>query len=253
MDIDVAALHQAYLSLLTRRGGTIRRRAPVRRIRRLPSGSWQIEAAELLISCDRVVDAAGAWADEVAAAAGVRTVGLQPKRRTIFISPVARPLDMGRWPIIVDACERWYFKPEGAGRVLVSPAEESDCPPSDARPDELAIAATLETVSAVTSLELRSVSHSWAGLRSFVADRMPVVGSWPEHAGFNFLAGQGGYGIQMAPALAVLAADLVVHGEPTAASKDFGVSLAAVAPERLRSTATRPEHDADHQALPDSW
>jgi D-arginine dehydrogenase len=141
---------------------------------------------------------------------------------------------MATWPTVVDACERWYFKPEGSEQVLVSPADETDCPPSDARPDELAIAQTIEAVNAVTTLGLRSVAHSWAGLRCFVPDRMPVVGSWPEHPGFDFVAGQGGYGIQMAPALAVLAADWIVRGHLTAASQGFGVSLEALAPRRLR-------------------
>jgi D-arginine dehydrogenase len=234
MDIDVAGLHQAYLSLLTRRGGVLRRSAPVEEIRSTASGSRQVEAAGLRIACDVVVDAAGAWVDEVAAAAGVPPVGIQPKRRTIFYSPVSSPDEMAGWPILVDACERWYFKPDG-DRVLVSPAEETDCPPSDARPDELAIAVCLDALNAVTTLGLRSVSHSWAGLRSFVPDRMPVVGAWPEHPGFHFLAGQGGYGIQMAPALAVLASDHLLHGDLTEAAERFGVAIEAVTPGRLRS------------------
>jgi D-arginine dehydrogenase len=238
MDIDVAALHQAYLSLLTRRGGVLHRSAPAQRIRQLPRGSWEVEAPDVLISCDHVVDAAGAWVDEVAVAAGVPPLGIQPKRRTIFLSPASQQVSLATWPIVVDACERWYFKPEG-DHVLVSPAEETDCPPSDARPDELAIARAIDAVNAVTTLGLRSVSHSWAGLRSFVSDRMPVVGSWPEYPGFDFLAGQGGYGIQMAPALAALAADQVVHGRLTVASEDFGVSLTDLAPIRLRDTSGR--------------
>jgi D-arginine dehydrogenase len=228
MDIDVAALHQAYLALLTRRGGVLMRSAPVERIRSMPGGSWELEAGGRLIACDQVVDAAGAWVDEVAALAGVPPVGIQPKRRTIFLSPVRGTADIAGWPIVVDTCERWYFKPDG-DHVLVSPAEEADCPPSDAKPDELAIAACLDAVNAVTTLGLRSVSHSWAGLRSFVPDRMPVVGSWPEHEGFHFLAGQGGYGIQMAPALAVLASDHLLHG----ASKGFGVTIESLRPRHL--------------------
>jgi D-arginine dehydrogenase len=233
MDIDVAGLHHAYLSLLTRRGGVLRRSAPVEEIRSTAAGSWEVDAAGVLISCDVVVDAAGAWVDVVAAAAGVPPIGIQPKRRTIFYSPVSSSGGTAGMPMLVDACERWYLKPEG-DQVLVSPADETDCPPSDVRPDELAIAACLDAVNAVTTLQLRSVSHSWAGLRSFVPDRMPVVGAWPEHPGFHFLAGQGGYGIQMAPALAVLAADHLLHGDLTAASEQFGVSVESVSPARLR-------------------
>jgi D-arginine dehydrogenase len=232
MDIDVAGLHQAYLSLVTQRGGTVRRSAPVELIRSTTSGSWEVEAAGLHISCDVLVDAAGAWVDDVASKAGIPPIGIRPKRRTIFLSPVSSAGGMASWPMLVDTCERWYFKPEG-DHVLVSPAEETDCPPSDARPDELAIAACIEAVNAVTSLGLRSVSHSWAGLRSFVPDRMPVVGAWPEHPGFHFLAGQGGYGIQMAPALAVLAADHLLHGDLTDASMQFGVAIESLSPARL--------------------
>jgi D-arginine dehydrogenase len=242
MDIDVAGLHQTYLSLLSRRGGVLRRSAAVEEIRSTASGSWEVAAAGLRISCDVVVDAAGAWVDEVAATAGVPPVGIQPKRRTIFYSPVSSPGGMAGWPILVDACERWYFKPEG-DHVLVSPAEETDCPPSDARPDELAIAACLDAVNAVTTLDLRSVSHSWAGLRAFVRDRMPVVGEWAENPGFHFLAGQGGYGIQMAPALAVLASDHLLHGDLTAASERFGVAIESVTPGRLTCQDVRPTRE----------
>jgi D-arginine dehydrogenase len=237
MDIDVAALHASYLSALTSRGGRLQRDARVRRAV-ATRGGWRVETeAGLHVLCQKVVDAAGAWVDEVAVASGVPAIGIRPKRRTVFLSPHSFADRANGWPIVMDAAERWYFKPEGP-TMLVSPADESDSVPCDARPDELAISMTLDALDDVTSLGLRSVTHSWAGLRSFVSDRQPVVGGWPTTPGFDFLAGQGGYGIQMAPALAVLAADLVLNETTTSRSGAFGVEPSAVLPARL----TRLEH-----------
>jgi D-arginine dehydrogenase len=200
-DIDVMALHAHYVRGLKERGGEIRTAAPVTGLRRDGAG-WR--AGDL--TADVVVDAAGAWADRVAAMAGVPTIGLEPRRRTIA---VVRAEADPAWPLVVDATDRFYFRPE-SGRLLISPADETPSEPCDARPDELDVALALDRVNAATTLGLRSVHTAWAGLRSFVADREPVVGSWPGHPGFVFFAGQGGYGIQMAPALARTGADVVL-------------------------------------------
>jgi D-arginine dehydrogenase len=232
MDIDVAALHASYLSALTSRGGQLHRAARVRRVVAAPGG-WRIETGTIGdVFCQKVVDAAGAWVDEVAVASGIPAIGIRPKRRTVFLSPHHFADRASSWPLVMDAAERWYFKPEGP-TMLVSPADETDSVPCDARPDELAISMALDALDDVTSLGLRSVTHSWAGLRSFVSDRLPVVGAWPTTPSFGFLAGQGGYGIQMAPALAILAADLVLNGTTTSRSDAFGVEPAAVLPTRL--------------------
>jgi D-arginine dehydrogenase len=236
MDIDVAALHAHYLAAVA---GSLHRRAAVRSIVRVGDG-WRVETSSgVAFSCATVVDAAGAWADTVAAAAGVPLLGLRPKRRTVFVSP-HRFADSAHWPIVLDALERWYFKPEAGGTLLVSPADETDVGPSDVRPDDLAIARTLDTLGELTSLELRTVRRSWAGLRSFVADRGPVLGSWAGEPGFAFVAGQGGYGIQMAPALAVLGADLAVGDDCGPRSAGFGVDPVAVRPDRLRPGPDSP-------------
>jgi len=132
----------------------------------------------------------------------------------------------------VDACERWYVKPE-AGLMLGSPADATEVSPGRPRPDELEIARALEAVDEATTLGLRSVQRAWAGLRNFVADHEPVVGAWSDHEGFYFLAGQGGYGIQMAPALARLAADIVAEGTPSRETADYGASAAGLRPDRL--------------------
>jgi D-arginine dehydrogenase len=207
-DIDVMALHSRYVRGIKERGGEIRTGTPVTELRRDGAG-WV--AGDL--RADVVVDAAGAWADRVAAMAGVPPIGLRPRRRTIAVVPAeADPA----WPTVADAADRFYFRPE-SGRLLISPADETPSEPCDAKPDEVDVAVALERVNAVTTLGLRTVQTAWAGLRSFVADREPVVGAWPDHPGFVFFAGQGGYGIQMAPALARTGADVVLGRLPAPA------------------------------------
>jgi D-arginine dehydrogenase len=210
-DIDVACAHAAYLRRFTREGGVVHRSARVTAIEAV-GGGWQVTAGELQLRCDVVVNAAGAWADDVAGLAGLGPVGLQPLRRTIFVSPCRAHEGMEGWPLVIDAEEQWYFRPEPGG-VLGSPADETPSPPCDARPDELDIALGLERINERTTLDLRSVRSSWAGLRTFAPDRLPVVGHDPRAEGFAWFAGQGGYGIQMAPALARLGASLVL-GHP---------------------------------------
>jgi D-arginine dehydrogenase len=231
-DVDTEALHQAYVRGLRRRGGSVRAGAGVTALERRGTG-WRVHTGPDAIDAADVVDAAGAWADVVAGLAGVPRIGLTPLRRTIAVARVPDPARLrspdGRMPMVRDADERFYFKPEGDG-LLVSPADETPVAPHDARPDELDVATALERVEAVTALGLRSVRTSWAGLRSFVADRRPVVGAWPDHPGFWFCAGQGGSGIESAPALSAFAA-AVVTGAPVPA--DIPVDRAVLAPTRL--------------------
>lgn len=210
-DVDTDALHQGYVRGLRARGGAVRTAAPVTAITRDGSG-WRIEAGGAVLRAGEVVDAAGAWADEVAALAGVPRIGLTPLRRTIAMVRVPDPRRLAR-PMVIDAAERFYFKSEGPD-LLVSRADETLASPGDARPDDVDVALAVERVEAVTGLGLRSVRTSWAGLRSFVADRSPVVGAWPGHPGFWFVAGQGGSGIESAPALAALAASVVRGAAP---------------------------------------
>lgn len=231
-DVDTEALHQAYVRGLRARGGRVRTGARVGAIARR-GGGWRVQSGDATLDAPEVVDAAGAWADVVAGLAGVPRIGLGVLRRTIAVARVPDPARLrspdGRAPMVIEAAERFYFKTEGDG-LLVSPADETPVPPGDARPDELDVALALERVEAVTGLGLRSVRASWAGLRSFVPDRRPVVGRWPGHPGFWFVAGQGGSGIETAPALAALAA-AVVTGGPLPG--DVAVDPAALAPARL--------------------
>jgi D-arginine dehydrogenase len=181
-----------------------------------------------------VVDAAGAWADLIGGLAGVPALGLRPLRRTIVVARVPDPGRLrtpsgGALPMVVEARERWYFKAEG-NNLLLSPGDETTVEPGDVRPDPSDVALALERVEAVTGLGLRSVQSSWAGLRSFVADRAPVVGAWPQHPGFHFFAGQGGSGIESAPALAALGAAIVIGGSPP---PDIPLNPATLAPNRV--------------------
>jgi D-arginine dehydrogenase len=192
-DLDVMALHQAYVRGLRRRGGCVRVARPVTGM--VPvSGGWRVLCGphDVLHTAD-VVNAAGAWADLIAGLAGVPPLGLRPLRRTIVVARVPDPGRLhtpsgGALPMVVEARERCYFKAEG-NNLLLSPGDETPVQPGAVQPDPLDVALALERVEAVTGLGLRSVQSSWAGLRSFVADRAPVVGAWPQHPGFHFFAG----------------------------------------------------------------
>jgi D-arginine dehydrogenase len=226
-DIDVGVLHQAYVRRLTGAGGTIERSARVTAIERLPAGGWRVSAGARTWDADLLVDAAGAWADEVAVLAGQRPVGLRPLRRTLFTSPVAA--EVAPSPLVVDAQERWYVRVD-AGVALVSPADETPSPPCDARPEELDVARALEAVNEVSTLGLRSVRTAWAGLRTFAPDRSPVAGPPADDPTFAWSAGQGGYGLQMAPALARSVAALAL-GQPL--PPDVPLDPAHLSPDRF--------------------
>ncbi len=232
MEIDVAGLHQAYLRRFRARGGIVVLASPVTDIAPRATG-WRVTAGQQQIEVDHIVDAAGAWADRVAEMAGIPSIGLVPKRRSAFLSPVATSYEgMDRWPMVDDGAEGWYFKPE-AGGLLVSPADATPVEPHDARPEEIEIARAIEAINECTVLGLRSVSHSWAGLRSFVHDEIPVVGARSDHPGFFFFAGQGGYGIQMAPALARIGASLLLNGTLASDLVVPDISAETFSPDRL--------------------
>jgi D-arginine dehydrogenase len=228
MDIDVDALHQGFLRGLRQRGGEVVVDAGVSALRQ-EGGNWvaATEAGEFTAAV--LVNAAGAWADQVAACAGLGALGLQPKRRTAALIE-APDLDVAAWPLVIEAGERFYFKPD-AGQLLISPADETDTEPGDAQPDELDIAIAADRVEAATTLSIRRIAHRWAGLRTFAHDRTPVCGFDPRTEGFFWLAGQGGYGIQTAPALAALTAGLIA-GSPDASD----ALAAALSPARFAQT-----------------
>ncbi|MDQ0313603.1 NAD(P)/FAD-dependent oxidoreductase [Amorphus orientalis] len=230
-DIDVHALHHGYLRWFRAHGGDLLTDADVRALTRDGAG-WRIETSRGEVRADVVVNASGAWADQIAGLAGAAPVGLVPKRRTALTVAAPEGSDPNPWPMVVDVDEDFYLKPD-AGRLLISPADETPSPPCDAQPDEYDVALCVDRVETAFDLSVRRIESRWAGLRSFVADKTPVVGFDPHVPGFFWLAGQGGYGIQSAPALARLAAS-VLQGRPIPADiADQGVTEADLRPERL--------------------
>ena len=232
-DIDVHALHQGYLRGLRQRGGSIRCHAEVTGLQRLDEG-WRVTlAGGETISAGAVVNAAGAWADVVAALAGVPAIGLEPRRRTAFTFPVPAGMDASGWPAVIGIDESYYFKPD-AGQLLGSPANADPVAPHDVVPEELDVALGIHRIEQVTSFQIRRPSHSWAGLRSFVADGDLVIG-WDNHvSGFFWLAAQGGYGIQSAAGAALLARQLALDEPLLACLADEGITRDALSPARLR-------------------
>ncbi len=210
MEIDVLGLHQHYLGGARRRGLQVLLDAPLRGGRRTGE-HWALDTGAGPVRVATVVDAAGAWADRVAALLGVAPVGLRPLVRTAAVARAAG-VDPA-WPLVSDVAERFYFRPEARG-VLVSPADELPAEPHDARPRDIDVALALDQVNTATTLDLRSVLVAWAGLRTFAPDRNPVVGRDPSAPGFCWLAGQGGFGIQTAPELARIAASAVTGAVP---------------------------------------
>jgi len=207
MEIDVHGLHQGYLRGLKARGGEVVTRAEVRGLRPGPAG-WLVETKAGDFAAPVVVNAGGAWCDEIAGLAGAKPVGLEPKRRTAITFDAPPGLDTRDWPLTAGVAEDFYFKPE-SGRLMGSPAEETPMPPCDVQPDEIDIAIAVDRIQTATTLEIRRIHNSWAGLRTFAPDRMPVIGFDPDHPGFFWLVGQGGFGIMTAPAAARATAALV--------------------------------------------
>jgi D-arginine dehydrogenase len=230
MDIDVNALHQGFLRGVRARGGTLVTDAEVTGLAR-SGDAWEIETRAGAFRAATVINAAGAWCDAVAELAGAAPVGLVPKRRTAILFAPPDGVDIGNWPLAVDVAEQWYFKPD-AGKLLGSPADETPSPPTDAQPEELDVAIAVDRIQTAADLPIRRIEHRWAGLRSFVADKTPAVGYDDRVPGFFWLAGQGGYGIQTAPGLGRLAAELVAGRPVPADLADLGVDVTQLNPRR---------------------
>jgi D-arginine dehydrogenase len=207
-DIDVAALHQHYLAEAKRAGAELWVSARLETVGRDGDG-WRLAFARAGEARARVVvNAAGAWADEVAALAGARPLGIAPLRRTVvqLRTDPPPPADL---PLVLDINSQFYFKPEH-GRLWLSPEEETPSPPCDAAPEELDVAIAIDRFEQVVDWRVAAVERKWAGLRSFAPDRLPVYGFDPRCEGLFWFAGQGGFGIQTAPAAARLAAQLLL-------------------------------------------
>ncbi|MDW6024136.1 FAD-binding oxidoreductase [Mesorhizobium sp. BAC0120] len=230
LDIDVAALHQGWLKKAKAGGARLVTDAELFNARRV-GGRWVIETRAGTIDAAIVVDAAGAWADSVAEACGVAPLTIRPLRRSIAVLPAPAGHDVSRWPLVDDAAERWYMKPE-SGRLLVSPADEDPVEPHDAFVDDMVLAEGLDRFERAIDLPVTRVETRWAGLRSFPPDRTPVAGFDSTAEGFFWLAGQGGYGIQTSPALSRLAGQLIRRAS---IPDDLAAVVPALSPDRFRN------------------
>ena len=230
-DLDVDALLQSYLRLLRKRGGRLHNRHEVSMLERR-DGLWNVTAGGERFSAPVVVNAAGGWVEQVAALAGLESLGIRPFRRTALTIDAPPGVDIDDWPEMVDIDEEFYFKPD-AGLIMISPADETPARPADAQPEEIDVATGVYRFEQVSGLDITRVRASWAGLRTFAPDRLFVAGFDPRAEGFFWLAGQGGCGVQTAPAMAQLTRWLLTGVEPEG---DFAVVkeyAAAMAPERL--------------------
>lgn len=229
--LDVDAIHADYLRRFRRAGGILECSAPVERLDRR-GGAWTVEAGGRRFRAPLVVNAAGAWGDVVAGLAGVRPIGLQPLRRTVALVDPPAGVDVSRWPMAVDIDEQFYLKPD-AGRIILSPADETPMDPCDAWAEEIDIAVAVDRVQQVVDLPVHRVAHSWAGLRTFAPDRSPVAGYDAEASGFFWLVGQGGYGIQTVPALSRFAAAMARGEDMPGDLRTLGLQAADLAPGRF--------------------
>lgn len=232
LKLDTNAMLQAHAASLKAAGGMLVTGAQVNAIAR-EGDAWRVTAGGETYAAPILVNAAGAWADVVAAMAGVRPVGLEPRRRTVISFPAPGGEDVSRWPFTKTVGEGFYLLPEGRGQLLASSMDQTPSEPCDAAAEELDKAIAADRVEQATTLAIRRISHSWAGLRSFVADELPVIGAATGAPGFIWCAGQGGAGFQTAPALSRIAAAAALglpFPEDAAAA---GLSFETFAPARL--------------------
>lgn len=234
-EIDVNGLLQVFASRFRHHGGELLTNARVVEI--TPNSAHASKGFRVTTSAGNlkarvIVNAAGAWADEIATLAGVAPLGLQPKRRTIAVIEAPSSADVEAMPFVADTEESFYLKPD-AGRFLISPADETPSLPMDAQADEMDIAVVVDRVERAFDINVERVLQSWAGLRSFFSDGVPVCGFHPGSTDFFWLAGQGGYGIQTAPALSSLAAALLLGQQPGTDVAELGTDAERLAPARF--------------------
>lgn len=229
-DIEVESLLQGYVKGARRTGVEIRTGAGVTAVRD-DGRHWQIETRSGKVTAGTIVNAAGGWADPLATLAGVKPRGIVPHRRTAILIDVPG-FDTSDMPEVNELDEEFYFKPD-AGRILVSPADETPCAPADVQPEEIDVAWAVHHFESATTIKVGRVARSWAGMRSFSPDRLPVTGPDPANPRFFWLAGQGGYGILSSPALGALAAALLTEAEIPAGYREAGLDPAAFSPGRF--------------------
>lgn len=227
-DIDTDRLLQTFAQMLRNADGIVSLKSPVTALNHT-SNRWHVTTPQGVIRAQQIVNAAGAWADEIAALAGITPIGLTPLRRSMARVPAPDGMDVSAWPMVFGPGETWYSKPD-AGALLISPADEDACPPHDAWAEELTIAEGIARFETYTTHRVKRLITTWAGLRTFSPNRTLVLGPDPDVPTFIWCAGQGGYGIQSAPAASQLVADLVTGRT----SEIDAQSIIALSPARFR-------------------
>ncbi len=238
-DMDVHSIHQGFLRGLKLSGGEVVCQTEVIRLERTEA-DWLVHTADgRQYQAGVVLNAAGAWADQVGALAGAQRLHLEPRRRSAMIFSPPPTLNVAKWPMAIGVNEDWYFKPD-AGMLLGSPANADPVEPQDVQPEELDIALGIHRIQEITTLEIRRPTRTWAGLRSFVADGDLVGGFDPIAPNFFWIAAQGGYGIQTSPAMGQACAALVCGQALPEALLEFGLTQTMLSPARLPRGGTPP-------------
>lgn len=233
-DIEVESMLQGFARGARAAGAEIVTTAELLSHGREPDG-WVLDTAAGEVRAKIVVNAAGGWADTVAGLFGLRPLGIKPLRRTAITVDPPEGVDVAALPEITEIDEQFYIKPD-AGRLFVSPADETPTDPCDAQAEEIDVAYAAWYLEQATTVPVRHVAHSWAGLRSFAPDRAPVVGFSGEAEGFFWLAGQGGFGILSSPALGRYASELIAHGAPSPVFSEHGLTREMLSPKRLEGS-----------------
>jgi D-arginine dehydrogenase len=232
LKLDTNAMLQAHLAELRANGGTLVSGARVTAIARSGAG-WRVAASGESYAVPIIVNAAGAWADDIARMAGVQPIGIEPRRRTVISFAAPEGEDVSSWPFTKTVGEGFYLLPEGRGQLLASSMDQTPSAPCDAAPEELDIAIAADRVAQATTLPIRRITHSWAGLRSFAPDELPVIGHAAGAPGFMWCAGQGGAGFQTAPALSRIAAAAALGRPFPDDCAAAGLSFVTFSPARL--------------------
>lgn len=230
-DLDVDGLMQGYQRLFKQRGGQLSTNSAVLALEKT-SGLWKVTTANDVYQAKTIVNAAGAWADQIAALAGIASLGLQPKRRTAILVDTPSHLNSADWPMVIDVDEQFYLKPD-AGHILLSPADETRSAPCDSHPEELDIAVAIDRVQQICSLPITKVNHSWSGLRTFASDDTFISGFDEDNEGFYWQAGQGGYGVQSCAGMADIGCFQITGDCELMSSAQITNLAAALSPARF--------------------
>ncbi len=234
--IDVHALHSVFVKALTSRGGKVKTSAEVKHLSLSSSNIWTVEASDEIYRSPIVVNTAGAWGDRLAQMAGISPIGLVPKRRTIVVvgSDQFNGVRFDDLPFVIVEPDYIYFQQFGVGQLMMSPVDQTPSVPCDAQPDELDKAITVARFESVSTLKVKRIDHSWAGLRTFSPDGHPVIGWETEQPGFFWLVGQGGYGIFTSPAIGRYAASLIAGSTLPDPYQSSPFAFDTLSPERFR-------------------